>query len=124
MQNPEPLWIFVFAQPDESAATQAESEAGRRRPAKIAAPRRTKIRRLPHRWDCRESSYGRIESDYRMFKATPAVASQASRSMREPESRAPGADSPLIRVEGLKKTYQTARGALHLFEGLCLEIEP
>lgn len=125
MQNQEPLWIFVFAQPDESAATEAEGAAGRRRrEAKIAVPRRTKIRRLPHRWDCRESSVGRIESNYRMFKATPAVASQASRSMREPESRAPGADSPLIRVEGLKKSYQTARGALHLFEGLCLEIEP
>jgi lipoprotein-releasing system ATP-binding protein len=59
-----------------------------------------------------------------MMKATPAVANQASRSMREPESRAPGGDAPLIRVEGLKKSYQTARGALHLFEGLCLDIEP
>ncbi len=58
------------------------------------------------------------------MRTTPAVASQASRSVREPESRTSGADSLLIRVEGLKKTYQTARGALNLFEDLHLEIDP
>ena len=31
-------------------------------------------------------------------------------------------EEPLIRLEGLRKTYVTARGALHLFEGLNLEI--
>ncbi len=31
---------------------------------------------------------------------------------------------PIIRVEGLRKTYVTARGALNLFEGLSLEIAP
>ncbi len=31
---------------------------------------------------------------------------------------------PIIRVEGLRKTYVTARGALNLFEGLSLEVAP
>jgi lipoprotein-releasing system ATP-binding protein len=32
-------------------------------------------------------------------------------------------DAPLIRVEGLRKSYRTARGELCLFEGLHLEVE-
>ncbi|MGA9062275.1 MAG: ABC transporter ATP-binding protein, partial [Terracidiphilus sp.] len=56
----------------------------------------------------------------------PAAAPQASRAARETKSRAPGIDanqSPVIQVQGLRKTYQTARGALDLFEDLNLEVE-
>ena len=31
---------------------------------------------------------------------------------------------PIIQVEGLRKTYQTARGSLNLFDNLDLRIEP
>ncbi len=57
---------------------------------------------------------------------TPSVAApQASRAARDPESRVGGFDadkSPVIQVQGLSKTYQTARGALHLFQDLNLEV--
>ena len=67
----------------------------------------------------------------RMMQTPPAAARQASRAAREMKSRAPGshadrspvADSPVIQVRGLGKTYQTARGALHLFQDLNLEVE-
>jgi len=42
---------------------------------------------------------------------------QPSRELREDESRA-----PVIKVTGLTKSYQTARGELRLFEGLNLEV--
>jgi lipoprotein-releasing system ATP-binding protein len=73
-----------------------------------------------------------------MMHSPPAAASQASRAAREGESRASGTqekpvplgekqaplgDAPLIRVEGLRKSYRTARGELTLFEGLDLEVE-
>ncbi len=54
-----------------------------------------------------------------MIQTSPAAASQAPRSTREPESRA-----PIIQVHGLEKTYTTARGALTLFHGLDLEVYP
>ncbi len=54
-----------------------------------------------------------------MNETTPAAASQASRSTRDPESRV-----PVIRVQGLQKTYSTARGALTLFHGLDLDVYP
>jgi lipoprotein-releasing system ATP-binding protein len=54
-----------------------------------------------------------------MSQSFPAVASQASRSARESESRA-----PMIRVQNLEKTYRTARGGLTLFHGLDLEAYP
>ncbi len=65
------------------------------------------------------------------MQTPPAAARQASRAAREMKSRAPGshadrspvADSPVIQVQGLGKTYQTARGALHLFQDLNLEVE-
>jgi lipoprotein-releasing system ATP-binding protein len=57
-----------------------------------------------------------------MTNTTPAAASQASRAAREPGSRTESDQQPLIRVEGLKKTYRTARGELNLFEGLDLQI--
>jgi len=73
----------------------------------------------------------------------PAAAAQASRAAREGESRASGTqekpiplgekraplgdaplgDPPLIRVEGLRKSYRTARGELTLFENLDLEVQ-
>ena len=55
---------------------------------------------------------------------TPAAAPQASRAPRDEGSRAPNAESPLIQVQGLKKTYRTARGDLHLFNDLYLTVHP
>jgi lipoprotein-releasing system ATP-binding protein len=62
----------------------------------------------------------------RMMQTPPAAAAQASRNARQIESRAQGAkasQSPLIRVHGLRKSYQTAHGVLDLFEDLDLEVE-
>jgi lipoprotein-releasing system ATP-binding protein len=60
----------------------------------------------------------------RMMQIPPAAAPRASRAARDPESRASGIDhSPLIKVQGLRKSYLTARGALDLFEDLDLEVE-
>ena len=61
-----------------------------------------------------------------MMHSPLAAASQASRAARERESRASGTPEkpdPLIRVEGLRKTYRTVRGDLNLFENLDLEVE-
>jgi len=58
-----------------------------------------------------------------MNQTSPAAASQASRSTRGSELRAPEA-SPIIQVRGLEKTYRTARGALTLFHGLDLDVLP
>ena len=55
-----------------------------------------------------------------------AAAPQASRAARERESWAsetPEKPDPLIRVEGLRKSYRTARGELCLFENLDLRVE-
>jgi lipoprotein-releasing system ATP-binding protein len=57
-----------------------------------------------------------------MNQSTPAAASQASRSQRDPGSRAAETIDPIIQVEKLGKTYQTARGALTLFSDLDLEV--
>jgi len=60
------------------------------------------------------------------MQTPPAAAPQASRATREPESRASNSNqsfSSLIRVQSLRKSYQTARGALELFEDLDLEVE-
>jgi lipoprotein-releasing system ATP-binding protein len=69
-----------------------------------------------------------------MNQSLPAAADQASRLPRDPESRlqdpdqanksAPALHDPIIRVEGLQKTYQTARGKLDLFQDLNLEVAP
>ena len=56
-----------------------------------------------------------------MIQTTPAAASQAPRSAREPELRASG-DLPIIQVHNLEKTYSTARGPLTLFRDLDLEV--
>jgi lipoprotein-releasing system ATP-binding protein len=62
-----------------------------------------------------------------------AAAPQASRAARERESRASETQenpvpldanqAPLIQVEGLRKSYRTARGELCLFENLDLKVE-
>ncbi len=61
-----------------------------------------------------------------MMQIPPAAAPQASRAARDPESRASNGNanhSPLIQVHGLRKSYQTSRGSLDLFEDLDLEVE-
>jgi lipoprotein-releasing system ATP-binding protein len=58
-----------------------------------------------------------------MKQTSPAAASQASRSTRGSELRAPEG-TPIIQVRGLEKTYRTARGALTLFHGLDLDVIP
>jgi lipoprotein-releasing system ATP-binding protein len=58
-----------------------------------------------------------------MIQTTPAAASPASRFMRESNLRAQES-SPIIQVQNLEKTYRTARGALTLFQGLELTINP
>jgi lipoprotein-releasing system ATP-binding protein len=58
-----------------------------------------------------------------MIQTTPAAASPASRFMRESNLRVQ-ANSPIIQVHNLEKTYRTARGSLTLFQGLDLTITP
>ncbi|MGD0155866.1 MAG: ABC transporter ATP-binding protein [Terracidiphilus sp.] len=61
-----------------------------------------------------------------MMQSPSAAAAQASRAARDQESRASGINlnqATVIRVQGLRKTYQTARGALDLFEDLSLVVE-
>ena len=53
-----------------------------------------------------------------MMQSSPAAASQASRTARDQELRA-----PIVQVTDLKKTYKTARGELNLFRGLNLQVE-
>ena len=59
-----------------------------------------------------------------MNQTTPAAASQASRTVREPELRASQSQSPIIQVTNLQKSYTTARGELTLFRDLSLQVEP
>jgi lipoprotein-releasing system ATP-binding protein len=66
---------------------------------------------------------GLIQWNYGMMNTTPAAASQASRTARESGLRNELEQIPLIRVEGLKKTYRTARGELTLFCDLNLQVE-
>jgi lipoprotein-releasing system ATP-binding protein len=49
----------------------------------------------------------------------PGAPSQAARA-----ERGQGVRAPLIQVHNLEKTYRTSRGALTLFQGLELEIQP
>jgi len=51
-----------------------------------------------------------------MTDTFPPAAAQASRIPRESAARS--ADSPMVEVTGLEKTYRTARGALTLFKDL------
>src|ERR1700752_389675 len=57
-----------------------------------------------------------------MKEPPPAVASPGARAQRDTDLRA--ATGPIIQVQGLEKTYQTARGPLTLFRDLHFEIEP
>jgi lipoprotein-releasing system ATP-binding protein len=57
-----------------------------------------------------------------MTEPPSAVATQATRPVREPELRA--AVEPIIQVRNLEKTYRTARGPLTLFQHLDLEVQP
>ncbi len=57
-----------------------------------------------------------------MTEPPPAVAEPVTRSQRDSELRA--ANGPIIQVQELEKTYQTARGPLTLFRNLHLEVEP
>jgi len=54
-----------------------------------------------------------------MTEMTPAAATSAPRSTRDLGAR----EGPVIQIEGLKKTYRTALGALILFEDLHLRVE-
>jgi lipoprotein-releasing system ATP-binding protein len=56
-----------------------------------------------------------------MTQSSPAAASQAFRSTREPNLRV-DENSPLIQVHNLEKSYRTARGTLTLFQDLELTI--
>ena len=58
-----------------------------------------------------------------MMEFTPAAASPASRLPRDRESRAEIGSAPIIDVNGLQKTYLTARGKLTLFQDLHLRVE-
>ena len=61
----------------------------------------------------------------RMIQTPPAAAGQASRSERDPESRADsGVPEPIIQVENLRKTYRTSHGTLDLFNNLSLTVMP
>jgi lipoprotein-releasing system ATP-binding protein len=62
----------------------------------------------------------------RMNLSPQAAADPATRATRETESRPTGpsaTESPIIQVNELCKSYQTARGSLVLFDGLSLEVE-
>jgi lipoprotein-releasing system ATP-binding protein len=65
-------------------------------------------------------------TDNRMIRTPSAAAPEASRAARALESRASDQmtnHSPLIEVRGLRKSYETSRGALELFQDLDLEVE-
>ena len=58
-----------------------------------------------------------------MTQPSPTAASQAIRIVRGSQLRPDSTPDPIIQIEGLEKTYQTARGPLTLFRGLDLQIE-
>jgi len=55
---------------------------------------------------------------------TPAAAGTAIRLMRQSDVRVQEKSKPLIQVHNLEKTYRTSRGALTLFQGLELTVNP
>jgi len=65
------------------------------------------------------------------MQTSPASAPPSTRTAREPELRPQiqeqgseaAAIPPIIQVSGLRKTYQTARGTLNLFQELNLQVE-
>lgn len=58
-----------------------------------------------------------------MTELPSAAAAPATRSSRDMDLRAEISTEPIIRIEGLEKTYHTGRGPLTLFRGLNLEIQ-
>ena len=66
-----------------------------------------------------------------MTQSSSAAVGPPVRTLREPELRAPNPTqtspqpgaAPLLQVTGLKKSYQTARGTLTLFDNLDLEVQ-
>ncbi|MGO9777046.1 MAG: ABC transporter ATP-binding protein [Terracidiphilus sp.] len=59
-----------------------------------------------------------------MPQTSPAAAHQKTRSAQAAEPRTQVAQAPIIQLQNLEKTYTTARGALTLFRGLNLEVQP
>ena len=59
-----------------------------------------------------------------MTQTSPAATPQTTRSARAEEPRPQAAQAPIIQLQNLEKTYTTARGALTLFSGLNLEVQP
>jgi len=73
--------------------------------------------------DCAEFAPGAIEWGQSMIQAPSVAQTQASRLAGDTESRF-HEPTPIVAVQGLEKTYQTARGKLTLFKSLDLEIAP
>ena len=59
-----------------------------------------------------------------MTQTSPAAAHLTTRSARATEPRPQAVQAPIIHLQNLEKTYTTARGALTLFRGLNLEVQP
>jgi lipoprotein-releasing system ATP-binding protein len=58
-----------------------------------------------------------------MTQTLPAAARQSTCPSQDSELRTEDGEAPIIQIQGLEKTYQTARGALTLFRNLNLEIQ-
>jgi lipoprotein-releasing system ATP-binding protein len=59
-----------------------------------------------------------------MPRTSPTAAPQTTRSAQAAEPRPQAVQGPIILLQNLEKTYTTARGALTLFRGLNLEVQP
>ena len=59
-----------------------------------------------------------------MPQTSRAAAPQTARHAQATEPRPHAAQTPIILLRNLEKTYSTARGALTLFRGLNLEVQP
>ena len=59
-----------------------------------------------------------------MPQTSPAAAPQTTRIAQATEPRSQALQAPIIQLQNLEKTYTTARGALTLFCGLNLEVQP
>jgi lipoprotein-releasing system ATP-binding protein len=58
-----------------------------------------------------------------MNQTSPTVAEPPARTEQVTKPRASAAETPIIQVRNLEKTYTTARGALTLFQGLSLDVQ-
>ena len=60
-----------------------------------------------------------------VLEKAPIAGERELRAQSESSDQTDGSkEAPIILVEGLRKTYQTARGSLNLFDNLHLRIEP